>query len=158
MVFNRCVFSTTINICTPGVERGGGGASQKPVDEFSPRRGGDKVDYGIGLSYRPSRLHWLAGRYDNPMPESITSPSQGLWIVYRLFFAVPCLLSLRLQRSEAFWNYRFELVEGSKPMAPVWNKQKKNKTQNLRPAQTKKSWLSKKIGESIWKEKSVSFI
>ncbi len=25
-------------------------------------RWGDKVDSGIGLSYRPARLHWLAGR------------------------------------------------------------------------------------------------
>jgi hypothetical protein len=25
---------------------------------------GDKVDSGIGLSYRPARLHRLAGRYD----------------------------------------------------------------------------------------------
>jgi hypothetical protein len=30
---------------------------------------GDKVDYTIGLSYRPVRLHHrLAGRYDNTMP------------------------------------------------------------------------------------------
>ncbi len=31
---------------------------------------GDKVDSGIGLSFRPAtaRLHWLAGRYDNPFP------------------------------------------------------------------------------------------
>ncbi len=29
---------------------------------------GDKVDYYIGFSYRPVRLHRLAGRYDNPMP------------------------------------------------------------------------------------------
>jgi hypothetical protein len=27
--------------------------------------GGNKVDYGIGLSYRPARLHRQAGRYDN---------------------------------------------------------------------------------------------
>jgi hypothetical protein len=27
---------------------------------------GDKVDSGIGLSYRPARLHRLAGLYDNP--------------------------------------------------------------------------------------------
>jgi hypothetical protein len=27
---------------------------------------GDKVDYGIGMSYRPVRLNRLAGRYDNP--------------------------------------------------------------------------------------------
>jgi hypothetical protein len=28
---------------------------------------GDEVDSGIGLSYRPARLHRLAGRYDNPI-------------------------------------------------------------------------------------------
>jgi len=41
---------------------------------------GDVVDSSIGLSYRPARLHMLAGRYDNPMPESTISPSQGLRI------------------------------------------------------------------------------
>ncbi len=41
---------------------------------------GDTVDSGIGLSYRPAILYWLTGRYDNPMPESTISPSQGLWI------------------------------------------------------------------------------
>ncbi len=40
----------------------------------------DKVDSGIGLSYRPPRLHKLAGRYLNPMPESITSLCQSLRI------------------------------------------------------------------------------
>ncbi len=35
---------------------------------------GDKVDYGLGLSYRPARLHRLAGRYHNPMTESTLSP------------------------------------------------------------------------------------
>ncbi len=35
---------------------------------------GDKVDPGIGLSYRPARLHRLAGLYVNPMPESTISP------------------------------------------------------------------------------------
>jgi len=38
------------------------------------------VDCGIGLSLRPAKLHWLAGRYDNPMPESTISPSGGLRI------------------------------------------------------------------------------
>ncbi len=32
---------------------------------------------GMGLSYRPARLHRLAGRYDNPMPESTISPQSG---------------------------------------------------------------------------------
>ncbi len=38
---------------------------------------GDKVDSGIGL-YRPPRLHRLAGRYDNPMPESTLFPRSGI--------------------------------------------------------------------------------
>ncbi len=36
--------------------------------------GGDKVDYGIGLSYWPASLCSLAGRYENPMPQSTLSP------------------------------------------------------------------------------------
>jgi hypothetical protein len=32
------------------------------------------------LSYRPARLHRLAGRYDNPLPKWTLSPSQGLRI------------------------------------------------------------------------------
>jgi hypothetical protein len=47
-----------------------------PVAKFIVLDGGDKVD--IGLSYRPVRLHRLAGRYNNPMTESTISPSQGL--------------------------------------------------------------------------------
>jgi hypothetical protein len=39
---------------------------------------GDKVDYGIVLSYRPVRLHRLAGRYNNRMRQSTLSPSKGL--------------------------------------------------------------------------------
>jgi hypothetical protein len=35
---------------------------------------GDKVNSGIGLSYRPARLHRLASRYDNLMPESTIFP------------------------------------------------------------------------------------
>ncbi len=31
-------------------------------------------------SYRPARLHRLAGQYNNPMTESIKLPSQGLTI------------------------------------------------------------------------------
>ncbi len=32
------------------------------------------------MSYQPARLSRLAGRYDNPIPESTLSPIQGLWI------------------------------------------------------------------------------
>ncbi len=35
---------------------------------------GDKVDSGIWLSNLLARLHFLAGRYVNPMPEKTTSP------------------------------------------------------------------------------------
>jgi hypothetical protein len=38
---------------------------------------GDIVDSGIGYSYRPARLHRLAGRYDHPKPESTISPQSG---------------------------------------------------------------------------------
>jgi hypothetical protein len=39
-----------------------------------------KVDSGIGLLYRPARLHSLAGRYNKLMPESTISPIQELGI------------------------------------------------------------------------------
>ncbi len=51
-----------------------------PVAKFIVPYEGKKVDYGIGLSYRPARLHRLAGRYDNPVPELTLSPRQGQWI------------------------------------------------------------------------------
>jgi hypothetical protein len=35
------------------------------------------VDSGIWLSYRPTSLCSLAGRYDNPMPEKALSPQSG---------------------------------------------------------------------------------
>ncbi len=35
---------------------------------------GDRFDSGIGLSYRPARLHRLTGRYDNPIPASTLYP------------------------------------------------------------------------------------
>ncbi len=38
----------------------------------------NKVDYGIVLSYRPVRLHRLAGGYDNLMTWSTLSPSKRL--------------------------------------------------------------------------------
>ncbi len=41
---------------------------------------GDIADFGIGLLYRPARLHRLAGGYDNYLPDSTLSPSQGLRI------------------------------------------------------------------------------
>ncbi len=45
---------------------GGGGSAE---EKFSVPDWGDKVAFGIGLWHRPARLvHWMAGRYDNPMP------------------------------------------------------------------------------------------
>ncbi len=38
---------------------------------------GDKVSSGIGLWYRPARLHGLAGRYHNHMPDFI--PQSGIY-------------------------------------------------------------------------------
>jgi hypothetical protein len=38
---------------------------------------GDKVDYGIGLSFRPAILCSLTGRYDNQMTLSTLSPQAG---------------------------------------------------------------------------------
>ncbi len=39
--------------------------SRKLVAKFIVSDWGDKVGSGIGFSYRPARLHRLAGRYDN---------------------------------------------------------------------------------------------
>jgi hypothetical protein len=41
---------------------------------------GDKVDSGIGLSYRPASLCSLAGLYDNPMPESTMNQKLKIWL------------------------------------------------------------------------------
>jgi hypothetical protein len=38
---------------------------QEPVANFIVPDWGDRVDSGVGLLYRPDRLHRLAGRYDN---------------------------------------------------------------------------------------------
>jgi hypothetical protein len=51
-----------------------------PEDKFIGPDWGYKVEYGMGLSFQPVRLLWLAGRYDNPMPQSTLSPRKGLWI------------------------------------------------------------------------------
>jgi hypothetical protein len=48
------------------------------VSKFIVPDWGNKVNSGIGLSYRPARLHRLAGRYDNPMTESTISHNQEL--------------------------------------------------------------------------------
>ncbi len=58
-------------------------AQHIPVAEFIG------PDSGLGLSYRPERLHGLASRYDNPMQELTLSPSHGsmnsatVWLLYK---------------------------------------------------------------------------
>ncbi len=56
------------------------GRDREAEAQFIVHDWGGKVDNGIWLSYRPVRLHRLAGMYDNPMPQSTLSPSKGLWI------------------------------------------------------------------------------
>ncbi len=51
-----------------------------PEAQFLKPDWGDIADSGIVSSYRPARLHRLAGRYENPMSESAISPSQDLRI------------------------------------------------------------------------------
>ncbi len=46
------------------------------VAEFIDPDWGYKVNSGIGLLYRPDRLHGLAGRYDNPSRSWLYPPSQ----------------------------------------------------------------------------------
>jgi hypothetical protein len=47
------------------------------VAEFKDPVCGDKVNFGIGLSYWAARLHTTAARHDNPMPELALSPESG---------------------------------------------------------------------------------
>jgi hypothetical protein len=49
---------------------------------------GDKVISGKGLLSRPARLHWLAGQYDNPMPEStiLLNFAYRVDLYYRLLY------------------------------------------------------------------------
>ncbi len=51
---------------------------------------GDIVDSGIGLSCWLARFHRLAGRYNNPMPESTICLSQGLkiWLLCFTFKSI----------------------------------------------------------------------
>jgi hypothetical protein len=61
------------NIVIPFKSRLNRGMDPLHVDaQFLVPDWGDKVDYGLGLSYRPASL--LAGRYDNPVPKSTLSP------------------------------------------------------------------------------------
>ncbi len=48
-----------------------------PVAKFFVPDWGDIVDSGIGLSYQLARIHRLAARNDNPMPESTLTLCQS---------------------------------------------------------------------------------
>jgi hypothetical protein len=48
-----------------------------PVAEFIDLDWEGKVNSDLALSYQPARLHGLAGRYGNPMPELTLSPIHG---------------------------------------------------------------------------------
>jgi hypothetical protein len=48
-----------------------------PEAEFIDPWLGDKVNSGIGLSYRPASPWSLSGRYNNPMQEVALSPQSG---------------------------------------------------------------------------------
>jgi hypothetical protein len=65
-------------ICNVAV--GSGVFPFRPLAKFFVPDWGEIVDSGIGLPYRPAKLHRLAGNapgmYRNPMPESTISPSQ----------------------------------------------------------------------------------
>ncbi len=54
--------------------------SVQTVPKFILPDWGDKVNYGIGVVVPAlhSYVHRLPGRYENPVPESNISPSQGL--------------------------------------------------------------------------------
>ncbi len=69
-------------------QRDGLGFWYKSIAKFLIPDLGDIVDSTIGLSYRPDSLCSLAGRCDNPMPESTISPSQGLRIWLQSRFAM----------------------------------------------------------------------
>ncbi len=49
-------------------------AATSPVAKFIVPDWGDKTNSGIDLLYRPARLHRLASRYDNTVPESTIYP------------------------------------------------------------------------------------
>ncbi len=51
-------------------------------------------------------LHRQAGPYDNPIPESIISPSQGLWIWF-LDFPLPHSVFVHILSRK---NYMFSLI------------------------------------------------
>jgi hypothetical protein len=83
-----------------------------PGAQFIVPDWGDKVDYGIGLLYRPVRLHRLAGRYVNPMPQSTLSLSQGLriWLLLFILQLYPHLWHRRL--IVLFWPLPCSLFSG----------------------------------------------
>ncbi len=58
--------------------------TNRAVAKFIVPNWGDKVDSGVGLSYLPASLCSLAGRYDNPMPESTENSLRDYEFGYRM--------------------------------------------------------------------------
>ncbi len=49
-----------------------------PLVKFTVPDWGDKVDSGIGFSYRPARLHRMEGRYDHRYKQPYAGVIQGI--------------------------------------------------------------------------------
>jgi hypothetical protein len=56
-------------LTTPATTQDTGGFRTSTGAKFIVPDWGDKVDSGIGLLYRPARLHRFEGLHDNVMPE-----------------------------------------------------------------------------------------
>ncbi len=78
-----------------------------PVAKFIVPDWGDKVDSGIGLSYRRARLHRLAGLYDNPITESTLSASQGLPYRYEFGYWILSTVCTRMitRKAGQYWLF-----------------------------------------------------
>ncbi len=85
MVFYRLLIQIRISETSFGYRRAVtvNSTVYNSVSKFIVLDWGDEVNTDIGLSYRPARLHRLAGRYDNPMPESTIPPVRDYEFGYR---------------------------------------------------------------------------
>ncbi len=75
---------------------------------------GDIVDFGTGLSYLPASPCSPAGRYDNPMSESILSPRSGtmnLATEVKIFYRGTCSMFNRYSLSNTLCvnTFRYQI-------------------------------------------------